>query len=397
VERLLASPHVRNSKRCQALLQHIVASALDGSIDGLKERALGCDVFHREPNYDTNQDSIVRTTAAEIRKRLAMYYLEPGRDGEVRISLPSGSYVPEFQFPKPVAAPTAIVELPVAVHAAGLRGWRWRWWAAAAMVLATAGGVLLAATRPTALDRFWGPLIQDGGEITLCIGQPTRVYWFDGPRTNALNEIMVGSDSAPPMAADARQNLSAQLSELKPEGDRYFAFGDVVASMRLGELLARKKRPFRVLGERMALYRDLRGRPLVLIGLSNNRWTLGLMDHLPYYFDRHRPAENYEIRDRNMSGRAFVSVAQGEGSRDEYAIVSRVFDPRMERTVVAVAGLSDRSTGAAGEFLTNERYMQAAFANAPAGWYKKNMQVVIQMALVGGTAGPPKVIRSQFW
>ncbi len=80
-----------------------------------------------------------------------------------------------------------------------------------------------------------------------------------------------------------------------------------------------------------------------------------------------------------------------------YAILSRVFDPRLERTVIAVAGLADRDTGAAGEFLTNESYMQAAFANAPDGWYKKNIQVVIKMALVGGTAGPPRVIKSYFW
>jgi hypothetical protein len=30
----------------------------------------------RDPDYDTNQDSVVRTTAVEIRKKLAQYYLE---------------------------------------------------------------------------------------------------------------------------------------------------------------------------------------------------------------------------------------------------------------------------------------------------------------------------------
>ncbi len=112
LDRLLVSPQIRSSKRCQALLQYIVVSALEGEVDGLKERVLGCEVFRREPHYDTNQDSIVRTTAAEIRKRLALYYLEPGREGEIRILLPSGSYLPEFQFPKPAVVTAPILVAP---------------------------------------------------------------------------------------------------------------------------------------------------------------------------------------------------------------------------------------------------------------------------------------------
>src|SRR5262249_20880119 len=54
----------------------VVEAYLEGSLDKVKERAIGREVFHRDPNYDTNQDSVVRTTAADLRKRLAQYYLE---------------------------------------------------------------------------------------------------------------------------------------------------------------------------------------------------------------------------------------------------------------------------------------------------------------------------------
>jgi hypothetical protein len=47
-------------------------------------------------DYDTNQDPIVRASAAEIRKRIAQYYHEPGHETELRIELPLGSYVPVF-------------------------------------------------------------------------------------------------------------------------------------------------------------------------------------------------------------------------------------------------------------------------------------------------------------
>src|SRR5580692_3260583 len=99
LERILASPLFKNSKRYPNLLRYVVERTLDGHPDELKERTLGIEVFGREPDYDTNLDPVVRTTAAEIRKRLAQYYQEPAHDAEVRIDLPLGSYAARFQAP----------------------------------------------------------------------------------------------------------------------------------------------------------------------------------------------------------------------------------------------------------------------------------------------------------
>src|SRR5260370_9307061 len=63
---LLASSHFRNSKRSQSLLKYVVDAYLEGALDRVKERIIGHEVFHRDLDYDTNQDSIVRTTAAKF-------------------------------------------------------------------------------------------------------------------------------------------------------------------------------------------------------------------------------------------------------------------------------------------------------------------------------------------
>src|SRR5438270_13640427 len=99
LDRLLTSHQLRNSKRCQALLKHVVEAYLEGTPDKVKERSIGIEVFGRDPGYDTNQDSVVRTAAAEVRKRLAQYYLEPGHEHEIRFLLEPGSYMPEFRAP----------------------------------------------------------------------------------------------------------------------------------------------------------------------------------------------------------------------------------------------------------------------------------------------------------
>jgi hypothetical protein len=392
LERLLANSHIHKSKRCHALLKHIVEKAASGSVDCLKERTLGRDVFHREPDYDTNQDSIVRTTAAEIRKRLAQYYLEPGHEREMRIALPAGSYVPEFRPAPPLAEPYAAPP-PVAPN----RRRRWLWGLAVALPVALGGALLAFRSASSPLDRLWRPAVADSSEVVICVGQPSRLYWFDGERRDELNAKMIGGDTTPPAPLEVRQHTSLRLDELRTIGERYCALGDLVAAMRIGELLGRKNKKFRVLGEKTAAYRDLRGRPVVLIGLSNNKWTLSLISQMRYYFDRHDETGRYEIRDRKDSGKAIVSATRGDSNGEEFAIVCRVYSSTLEKQVYIVAGLADRSTSAGAEFLTNESYLREAFARAPSGWEEKNIQIVLKTDLVGGTAGPPTVVAAWFW
>src|SRR5438309_7324459 len=71
LEHLLASPLFSQSKHYPGLLRYVVTETLDGRIAQLKERSLGVAVFGRNPDYDTNADPVVRTSACEIRKRLA--------------------------------------------------------------------------------------------------------------------------------------------------------------------------------------------------------------------------------------------------------------------------------------------------------------------------------------
>jgi TolB-like protein len=60
---------------------------------------IGAEMFGRPVSYDTGSDSVVRVRASEVRKKLAQYYSESSQEKpEVRIELPSGSYVPRFHF-----------------------------------------------------------------------------------------------------------------------------------------------------------------------------------------------------------------------------------------------------------------------------------------------------------
>ena len=241
----------------------------------------------------------------------------------------------------------------------------------------------------TDLDRFWAPLIDDRSEAVICVEQPLRIFRFSGPRADDLNTSVFE-------LGDAREGTSVKLSEITPSGDRYFTYGDLMTASRLSELLARKGKSFEVLGDRLTAYHDLRGRPAILLGQFNNRWTNGLTSGLRYYFDKNLATQTYDLLDRRNPGKIVASVPKAS-RQEEYAIVSRIFDPSTEKTVVALVGMTFLGTLAAGDFLTHSSYMDEAFHSAPAGWAHKNIQVVIKSAMVGGVPGPPKVVATYFW
>src|SRR3569833_1016870 len=94
---ILKAPIFAQSNRCKRFLSHVVQQTLAGNAGDLKERTIGINVFERTNDYDTGDDSIVRVTANEVRKRLGQYYGESAGAHVVLIELPRGSYVPEFR------------------------------------------------------------------------------------------------------------------------------------------------------------------------------------------------------------------------------------------------------------------------------------------------------------
>jgi polygalacturonase len=98
LEQILKSHAFRRSQRCSAFLSFVVGRALEGHAEELKERTIGIALFHRSPTYGTAEDSIVRVSAIEVRKRLSRYYAEHLRDSPLRVDLPVGCYVPTFHW-----------------------------------------------------------------------------------------------------------------------------------------------------------------------------------------------------------------------------------------------------------------------------------------------------------
>ncbi|MGH7693347.1 MAG: TolB family protein [Gemmatimonadaceae bacterium] len=97
LERVLSSAAFHGAERSSTLLRFVVDQTLGGNADRLKEYTVGVDALGRGASFDPRIDPIVRAEASRLRTRLERYYATDGRADPLVISLPKGSYVPQFR------------------------------------------------------------------------------------------------------------------------------------------------------------------------------------------------------------------------------------------------------------------------------------------------------------
>src|SRR5215470_18584476 len=96
MRRILTSRHFVNAPTKQRFLQLICESYLNGRASELNEYMIGCELYDRDESYNPALDPIVRVGAHGLRKRLEAYYKGEGKDDEIILEIPYGSYAPNF-------------------------------------------------------------------------------------------------------------------------------------------------------------------------------------------------------------------------------------------------------------------------------------------------------------
>jgi hypothetical protein len=386
---IAASALFRNSKRFPDFLRYTVEEALNGNYEQLKERMLGVEVFGRDAAYDTNSDPVVRMTAVEVRKRLAQYYLLPGHEAELRIEFPRGSYVPEFKFPETAAAPRVAETEPAPSLLRKLD--KWHYWVAA-FALAAALAVALIGWRQhpvpeTAFDHFWAPIISSNSPVLVCIPDLTPT----------ASPSVPGSQSA--TQANATNAALAALPDAFKRNR--VTFGDSFAASMLANVLGREDRTFRLRRADDANLQDLEEGPVVLIGgRTANQWSLKLDDQLRFGAV-HEGTLHYVVDRENPSSRQWSVIRTPDETEanmtNDYAIISRVYDPTTGHQLLTAAGLFQYGTEAAGMCLSSPSCLAEAEKLAPGDWQHKNIQIVIQTTIINENAGEPRVLAAYLW
>jgi hypothetical protein len=397
---VLASDPFKHSKRYQRFLQYVVERTLDGHAAELKERTVGVDVFGRDAHYDTAADPVVRITAGEVRKRIAQYYDHSRESNALRITLPSGSYIPEFRFlarsedqHNPTIAPQIVPPGPQSTSLPGPKPWHRVnsiYWLAAIAAAFIAGAYLprFSAAPSSAMDRFWRPLCSAGGSVLVSVGEP-----------NVSSKGGVESESRALASIPSTSRESNALPTLEDVlVNNTVSWADAIAAARIASLVRSKGCTFQIKRSESTFLPDLKSAPAVLVGGFNNKWIMRLLSQQRFSYVTEPAA--LVIKDSRDPGRMRwqVDVRQPPSQfHQDFGIVARFWDPTAERWIVVVSGIAAYGTLAASEFLTNPRYEELIQERAPAHWEEMNMEIVFSTAIIDGNTGPPHVVATQFW
>jgi hypothetical protein len=378
-QRIVASRSFAKSALLSRFLLYVCEREITGKTAEITEHQIGVQVFGRRPGYNPGEDNIVRNYARQLRHRLDQYFLEEGREEELRVTIPRGKYVPVYSPNHFQAWPMLVVPehetdsggvletlapaTPAAVPALPARRRPW-------LVLCL-GALLLFACLVIAL-----PVWRRVSAYSADSSHPLWAHLFDKSRQT----LIVPSDDGIVMI----QNLTGQLVSLSEyvnrdylslkspynidaqnmkdlDAQRYTNVTDLNAVIRFSRLPEANADQLVVRYSRDLHMEDLKNANVILLGSSfSNPWAELFEKTLNFEFSyQPHPNASLIVNRRPQPGELPVYENDATGpSHRTYALIG--FVPNLNNTgwVLLVEGLTMAGTQAAVDTLFNRGVMR---------------------------------------
>jgi hypothetical protein len=392
LQRVLHSPQFSRCSALRAFLSYVTENAIAGNLELIKEQSIGSAALGRGPGYDPTADNIVRVRAHELRHKLEKHFETAGAHEPVIISVPRGTYIPEFRVravdaPLTTDAPTVdtspseadrvtephssiskfeTLGSVAAETAGGYRLWRYVPWLftcifAVALILSLLhnSGVRPAAkaVKPQqAVRDFWGPLFAEPNRDVLAISADSGFALWQNLSNRDLN------------LADYLSRKDLQLSPPDPfmrelAARRLTSPADVVVTARISELSQAFGGHLVSEYARNINLQQFRTANAVVIGSRrSNPWAELFEAKLNFILVRDGKTGASFFRNRSpKQGEATVygdsdvlaSLGTEQHEVDSYALIAVVRGLADNGRVVLLEGLNMEGTQAAGETVTD--------------------------------------------
>ena len=365
VQRIVSSPPFQKGTRLRDLLQYVTEQTIRGHAHELTEQHIGNALFHKPSDYSPLEDSSVRVHARQLRLKLHEYFNEDGRNESLILEIPKGAYAPAFRAVlKPVAplegAPKAI---PVTSS-------RWRAmvpWALCAL-LAILCVVLTYRTVPhhaVGVDTGSAALSWPFSQIFDARHQTIIVVADSNYGMSRILASQSGSLDQYLRRDFQRSATVRKIGESDFRLSEYISnstltsFADVADVVSLFKMAGPLQSQVSVRYPRDLMMRDLDHNNYIFIGSpASNPWVALLQEKLNF-----RESETVV----GKSVKVFINKnpkpgeqAQYEGLRwtgsmgEDYATISLLPNATHDGSVLALQGLQQEGTEAAGRFLADE-------------------------------------------
>jgi hypothetical protein len=381
VERILRSRQFSNSPKKQKFLQLICEAYLEGRASELSEYSIGYEVFDRNETYDPALDSIVRVGAHDLRKKLELYYKSEGKNDEILLEIPVGSYIPIFTRLKnaPEAAePTKAAFSPHLLFSQiGRVGKTWIALSGMALVVLIFAVVMLALSNRQLRRQInegaqpkeiadvykpvWEPFLKDQSPTLLVLSNPPVYRFWNRADHKSLSRISINLTSAETAALEetlGRERLVLKqnpLPRLVLSYDEYTGIGEAVGLYRLTTLFKGLGKDAMLKQSRTVSAEDMKNHNVILLGsVWVNEWSG--KDLIKEDFGRGASATIVNYNPLPGEEREYGGKFDPETGRliEDYSLITIKPNISEKNTIMVLAGNHSEGTEAAAEYLTSE-------------------------------------------
>lgn len=407
LKEIVEGPAFRGSHRSGQFLEFVVETWIAGHLDQLKERLIGVELFKRKPSYDTGEDAIVRVTASDVRKRLLQHYGWFGTDGEFRIELPPGSYVPRIHRKSPVDAlagsalephsapdiltpevaarepePRAILPAPVEIASVVVapetsslvvtptKNWSF-WLKAAVLIVAAALGwwIHSLSHMPSSAASSvlpWSALFNTSAVTHVITSDPN----IDAVQGVTHTDISL-SDYANHRYISEPDKLTPEqvrISKILLSEESSAAAPDPPTTAKIAEIAQTFSRKLEVQASRNFQLSFLKSNDsFIFLGSPrSNPWFSLFQDKLNFRFVYDHQVGSEFIRNLHShppEQETYDPSANGGGTGYSFAIIAFIQNPDQSGQILLLAGTNGEGTTAAGDFVTNLPRISRALQN----------------------------------
>jgi hypothetical protein len=419
VRRILTSRHFINAPTKQRFLQLICESYLNGRASELNEYMIGCELYDRDESYNPALDPIVRVGAHGLRKRLEAYYKGEGKDDEIILEIPHGSYAPSFirRVAEEVSSePANTASGPqgsgafIEKHSKTLLNLLVIVLMIVTLTLAYSNTQLRNQYKASAQSRelngvyesTWSAFLKDTGPALLVLGNPSVYRFWHPTDPAALSKMRVGlsSEQAKSMGDTlGRERLvftNLSTPQLMLAYDEYACMGETIGLYRIAGLFNKIGKNLVLKQSRGLVNEDLKNHNAILLGSG---WVKEWLGNAPIR-ECFTAGPAATLSNQNLlpgDEREYVAKYDEQTGKliEDYAIIAVKPGISERKTVMIVAGTRSEGTQAAVEYLTDEHYLADLNErfNRTIGAFPKYFQVLLKVSVDNGVPTNISVVR----
>jgi len=394
VQRIVASPRFRRAGQLRAFLLYVSQRVLAENCRDIPEIEIATRVLNRPADFNSNEDNIVRVQARQVRRKLAEYFEEEGASEPLVLSIPKGSYIPEFV--PATAAPAEETVLRTGIPGAtalSVTTWRIATGVLAAALICAIVWILWPArsarlARSMQMNPLWSRVFPTGQQTTIVVGDTSLVMLQTVLHTHITLKQYLSRDY--PANLLERETVPRAQEILKVLAlQQYTGFGDVAVANRLFEIGRQNEAKPAIRYARNLNIRDFKNDNFVLVGSRRAiPWDDLFERQLQYVPQYDTDTGEYSIKDR-LSGKVFRKINEPDGMVS-YAVVSLVPNLSGNGAVLLLLGLTMEDLEGSADILAGRTFPPSGCGNVD--FRNQWFEILIQTRQLAGAPSRSQIL-----